>query len=441
MSRWTPILPPASALARRATESAMAVVEALSCDEAPPPGWREWRYCQEALLYGYLARLGDDDRWRNRALERLNDAITGTSNGGRVPSLALHGGLCGMGWVVEHLSHALADSTACEDGSGLGEPPEDDEDAIDDIDAAVLQRLEKEPWRKQYDLISGLVGFGVYFLERLPLESAEHGIVAVLDQLEGRSQRTKDGITWETVPELLPDWQRELCPNGYYNLGAAHGIPGVIYFLSEVVAAEICVPRAGQLLDATIQWLIAQRRPDGSLSWFSSWIADGRSTDSRLAWCYGDLGILAVLLHAARRARRDDWREFSHGLLDHCVAWSFERSGIKDAGLCHGAAGVAHIFNRIYQHEGHAGSRDAAVAWFERTLSMRQPGVGYGGFQMYHPSETPVWKSDPAFLDGSTGVALALLAATTSVEPNWDRMLLLSGRDWSERVRNIAAMR
>ena len=36
------------------------------------------------------------------------------------------------------------------------------------------------------------------------------------------------------------------------------------------------------------------------------------------------------------------------------------------------------------------------------------------------------WADDPGFLGGSAGIALALLAAATPVEPAWDRVLLLS---------------
>jgi hypothetical protein len=34
------------------------------------------------------------------------------------------------------------------------------------------------------------------------------------------------------------------------------------------------------------------------------------------------------------------------------------------------------------------------------------------------------WQDDPGFLTGAAGVGLALLAATTPVEPAWDRLLL-----------------
>ena len=38
----------------------------------------------------------------------------------------------------------------------------------------------------------------------------------------------------------------------------------------------------------------------------------------------------------------------------------------------------------------------------------------------------PTWVDDAGLLTGAAGIALALLAAATPVEPAWDRMLLTS---------------
>jgi lantibiotic biosynthesis protein len=285
-------------------------------------------------------------------------------------------------------------------------------------------------------LISGLVGFGTYFLERLPRESAAKGVRAVFAHLENLSERVNGTATWYSGPELLPEWQREQCPNGYYNLGVAHGIPGIIHFLSEVTATDIVdQARSHELLAGAVDWLFAQQRPKGSQSRFASWISPGeKSRDSRMAWCYGDLGIVSVLLQVAHRTGRRDWRGFAEELLNHCLAWPPDQTGIADAPLCHGAAGVAHIFNRIYQTEGDRRCLDAALLWYQRAMAFRQTGTGVGGFSSLtrpDPSAPPVWEASPAFLDGAGGVALAFLAAVTSIEPSWDRMLLLSGTTFS----------
>lgn len=438
---WAPILLPESPIAVLAWDSIDAIAQAVMARDYKPTtqgNLRENNYYEEALLYGYLAVARHDLEWANRATERLNLAIERVAENGGY--LGLYGGITGLGWTVEHVSRLFeqiaAGDRSDEDENQAAESAPDEmpeEDLNADVDAIVIRNLPHISASSPYDLISGLVGFGVYFLERLPKQSAMEGVNAILDQLERLSQQTNDGITWHSGPELLPDWQRQQCPGGYYNLGVAHGIPGIIHFLSEVSASPVARSnRSYQLLDGAVRWLIAQARPSGLASRFSSWIVPGEEpTDSRMAWCYGDLGILAVLLQAARRADRLDWRQFADELLDHCLAWPMEKAGIGDAPLCHGAAGVAHIFNRIYQAEGDRRCLAAAMQWYERTLTMRQLGSGVGGYSSLtrpDPDKPIVWEPSPAFLNGAIGVALGLLAAVTPVEPAWDRMLLLSGK-------------
>jgi hypothetical protein len=101
--------------------------------------------------------------------------------------------------------------------------------------------------------------------------------------------------------------------------------------------------------------------------------------------------------------------------------------GVIDAGLCHGAAGLAHLFNRVHQASGDEALRSAARAWIGHTLDYRKPGQGSAGFLIYGPRpESPRelgWIADDSFLAGTAGIGLALLAAITPVEPRWDRVL------------------
>src|SRR5262249_35842253 len=104
-----------------------------------------------------------------------------------------------------------------------------------------------------------------------------------------------------------------------------------------------------------------------------------------------------------------------------------DQAGVVDAGLCHGAAGLGHLFNRLAQASKEARLIDAARFWFEQTLAMSRPGQGVGGFQAWGPAPNGelAWWADPSFLTGAAGIGLALLAAATDVEPCWDRVLLL----------------
>ena len=201
----------------------------------------------------------------------------------------------GVAWATAHVQKQLGDA--------------EEESAYRAVDEALLAHLNESPWRNDYDLISGLIGFGVYALERLPHPMGFEMLERVVDRLDETAERNAEGITWLTRPELLPPWQRELSPNGYYNLGLAHGVPGVIALLGQACAAGIARAQVEPLLEGAIDWLLAQRLPaSGAHSIFPSWVGPCNGREGcRLAWCYGDAGIAAALLSAARCAREPSW--------------------------------------------------------------------------------------------------------------------------------------
>jgi hypothetical protein len=297
----------------------------------------------------------------------------------------------------------------------------------------VLQRLvSRRRWRGDYDLIVGLVGLGVYALERLPSPSATSCLEGVVDRLEELSVRRGVGITWHTAPRLLPPIQLEKSPRGYYNLGLAHGVPGVIAFLGAVCAAGVRRGKARKLLAGAVSWLLAQKFTDRPGASFPPWITLGvvPTESARSAWCYGDPGVAAALFWASRSVGETAWEKEAVGIAQAAAQRPFPETRVLDATLCHGAAGLAHLFNRISQATDDEVLRGAARSWFERALSFRLPGRGIGGFSLrsVRRDGTRRWLNDWGILTGASGIALALLAAATPVEPGWDRMLLLSTR-------------
>jgi len=82
----------------------------------------------------------------------------------------------------------------------------------------------------------------------------------------------------------------------------------------------------------------------------------------------------------------------------------------------------------VFQATGEERLAEAARSWYERALAFSEPGCGcgIGGFRSWATDRTGVsdWRDDPGFLEGAAGVGLALLAAASPVEPEWDRLLL-----------------
>ncbi len=320
----------------------------------------------------------------------------------------LYGGAARVAFAVGHLSAGEDADLACEM-----------------IERSLLRFLDQPT--ESYDLISGLVGIAVPVLQRIadrkPSPSSEPLARNILDQLERLAVPMDSGLAWHTPPELLPPWQRLQAPEGYTNLGLAHGIPGVVAILARYVTAGVDAPRARLLLDGAVDYLRSVAGPVAG-NRYAAWLPARPGGTCRVAWCYGDLGVAIALLSAAAATGRDDWRrdalELAHGMADR----PFELSQVIDAGLCHGAAGAAHLFNRMAQATGEPGFGRAADAWFGHTLALRRSD-GLAGFpRAQYNDGNQTWEPSADLLNGAIGVALALHAAISPIEPAWDQLLL-----------------
>jgi lantibiotic biosynthesis protein len=342
----------------------------------------------------------------DEAGQALTAAIAGISERHQP---GLYGGAARVAFAVGHLSAGEDADTACAMIEGS------------------LMRFLVQP-TESYDLISGLVGIAVPVLQRIadgnPSPSSEPLARAILDQLERLARPMDTGVAWHTPPSLLPPWQREIAPEGYINLGLAHGVPGVVAILARYLAASFEVRRVQPLLDSAVAYLRSVACPVHGRR-YHAWLPPQRPEASpRVAWCYGDLGVAVALMSAAIATGRDDWRADALDIAHGMAARSFESSQVVDAGLCHGASGVAHLFNRLSQAAGDAELARAADDWFAHTLALRRS-EPVAGFPRAAPEDGVMrWEAASDLLTGATGVALALHAAISPIEPAWDQLLL-----------------
>lgn len=360
-----------------------------------------------ALFFGYFERAGFSTSRGPMAVRMLNRAEAGVAETHLGPGV--FSGFTGVAWTSALLrGHGAAG-----------------------VERALLGHVTRFPSNGRFDLVGGLVGFGAYALERLPNPRAMELVAAVMDRLVERAERVDGGITWLTrFPRGHPHAAR--FPNGTYDLGLAHGVPGVIAFLAAAHELGVGGQRAEDLLRGAVAWTLAQELPATSASRFPAMFGPGEPGGSaRTAWCYGDPGVAAALLAAADALEDGELRRKALSWAVDAAGRSVEASGVVDAGLCHGSAGLAHVFACLHARTGHLALRDAATAWARWTLEHRRPGRGIAGFLSWEsapPRRELAWRPAPGFLTGAVGIGLALLAAATDLEPAWDRLLLLSAR-------------
>ncbi|HEX3530412.1 MAG TPA: lanthionine synthetase C family protein [Thermoanaerobaculia bacterium] len=360
-------------------------------------------YAGIALFFAYLHLISARRDDRDFAMEILDRAIEGVVETVAAPSL--YAGFCGVGWVIEHLRDLIPHARFS--GARM-------------LARELNDELQGKDWDRSFDLLHGIVGIGVYGLERQPEEGAAEWLAAVIGRLATTAERSPAGAAWRV---------RQDVPYGAYDLGVAHGQAGAIAFLGAAYAAGAAPAQARKLARRSISWLLAHKLPAGASSIFPrSFDPLGAAQPSRLAWCSGDLGIAVALLSAARHTGQRTWEGEALALARHSAARREELEGTRDACLCHGTAGIAHLFNRLFHATGEPAFDDAARFWIERTFILRRPGEGIAGFPSWglSPRGEPGWRSEPGFLHGAAGVGLALLAAVSPVEPAWDRVMLLS---------------
>ncbi|MEN3266835.1 lanthionine synthetase C family protein [Pseudonocardia sp.] len=416
-SCWRPIL--SGTTAQQALQAVGAIADSLTSISSPP-GQRDPSLGKGqsglALLYTWLARTGRTPQAEVLARQCLDRAVEAVST--QAMNASLWGGFTGVAWAAELVDRLL-------------DAEEDDRsEAVDDALLRLLSRADR--WPAPYDLVVGLTGVGVYALQRYPRPVAIECLRRVVELLHECARHDEHGLYWWTPPtEILDQEDRKLYPSGRVDLGVAHGVAGPIALLGSICGAGAELATARPLLDGAVRWLLAHSVATEAGPTFPVWVAPSfQPSPARCAWCYGDPGIAAALLMAARGVDDAGWEQAAVALACRAAERPASETGVVNASFCHGAAGLAHLYNRMYQATGEPKLGRAALYWLERTLDFYRLAKDNGGSWVrgsWDPGQRERWTwTGIDVVDGAAGVALVLLAAATSVEPTWDGMFLVS---------------
>jgi len=365
-----------------------------------------------ALLHIERARAGHGDpatahAWMSVA---ARDALSAG------PNATLYFGTPALAFVT----HAAADR------------PEKYARALADLDAHVVTltrrrlaaahaRLDRgePPPLAEFDLIRGLAGLGSYHLHRHPDHAVTSDVLAYLVRLTKPIAGRDDE---------LPGWWTEVSPNGaespdfpggHGNHGMSHGIAAPLALLSLALRHEVAVPGHTDAIARICGWLDAWQQDHPAGVWWPGYLTreqvrHGRLDPSRRhrpSWCYGTPGV-ARALQLAGLATGDTARQrTAEAAMLGCLRDPGQLDRLTDTGLCHGTAGVLQTACRM---AADAATPDLAAELPDLTARLL--------------TQLPDEIDDPEFLDGATGVALALHTAGTGTGPlsGWDACLLLA---------------
>lgn len=282
----------------------------------------------------------------------------------------------------------------------------------------IVLNMRHDIQQKYYDFMHGALGIGLYFLKR---KTNQEYIYELIDFLYLTAEK-------DTKRQIFK-WESKINPEDNligYNLALSHGISSIIIFLSRVIRSGIINDKIREMLNGAVNFVLSNQKDCTQLgSFFPSYVLkDSPKEDfkSRLGWCYGDLGVGIALLQSGNAMNQIEWKEKGiEVLLQSTYRRSFDQTMVNEAGICHGSAGIAMIYRRMFFETDCDQFKNAISYWIQQTLDYSKFEDGLVGYKTF---ENKRWKCDFSLLTGISGIGLTLLSYIDKTVHDWDELFL-----------------
>lgn len=362
-----------------------------------------------ALFHFNYGDFTNNDDHINKGIEIITEVFDRIQKGYNHPTFC--DGIAGACWTLELLK--------------AEKKIELEEDIItEEVDIFLYNKMKEFIAKNDFDFLHGAIGIGFYFLKRYEnypqKKRYKKYLDFLLDELSNKSIETKGLIYWESTI-ISGEYIAQGC-----NLGLAHGIPSIINFLSRLSKIDAFSSNALRLLKPACDYMLSLKHQDPKFSSsFPNWIETDKENEqfnSRLAWCYGDLGI-GITIYRAGLVLND--KELIDESIDIMMKSTKRRditeAGIKDAGVCHGAYGLMLIYNDFYNKTKIREFKETAEYWANEALNL---GSHKDGFAGYKEHQSPVFKPSSTLLGGISGIGLTILDFL-EYQSKWSEALLI----------------
>ena len=206
-----------------------------------------------------------------------------------------------------------------------------------------------------------------------------------------------------------------------YNLGMAHGIPGVVAALSLICLQGKGSSEGISVLRKLSQFLFdIQQRTRGKL--LPGEIDVLKNTEkplysTRCAWCYGNPGFAMSLKLASEALNSKKLKKIQKELIDDMQNSPFKQWKISSPMICHGYSGVLEILLRLKNYQ--------VIEEFD-LINKILGAINLEKRYCFENNNFGNEKDICGFLEGSTGIFLTLINLLTENEAFWDQVLLIS---------------
>ncbi|SHL16976.1 Lanthionine synthetase C-like protein [Chitinophaga jiangningensis] len=358
-----------------------------------------------ALFYYHMYHHFGDEQYRNRAAAILEEAMEEINKG--IRSYTYCDGLAGYAYLLNYLQQKdFIDNSIT--------------DFLIQCDEILYSVFGRMQLKSNTDLLHGSLGLAAYFLDRY-----QSGAVALSSIREiGEAIR----LSLDKVVHDRQAPQEEV----YVNCGMAHGIVSMILFLVKYHPLADNQDAVSASLKAGVDCLLQFKSTDpASISLYPSIVkvnAVGIDTTYNipLGWCYGDIIVSIGLYRAGSLLQDNDLLREAECLALAAAKRNTPRTAlVHDACLCHGGAGLAHMYKKWYRFTGNEIFNASYHLWMDKTLELSNHPDGIGGFKKYNGGP---FVQMAGILDGAAGMGLVLMdyLQGDQEDNDWDRVLFLA---------------
>ena len=390
---------------RRVTEIAECIYKEMKTNPYHTAQGLFGDYFGVLLFLYYYADFTKEKKYTLLAEQVLNKLLTQLES--NIPGFSYAGGYAGIFYLFRFLQEKKFISVDFLDSEEI-------------IENYLIKQARHCMQINDYDYLHGSLGVALYFLRKNPDHPFLREFIEFI-YYTAEKEALNHTVKWKTP------YGRERVYD--YHLSLSHGMTSMALFLCRLLKSESfseskdCVT----MLEGCVNYILLQEIDHTRyVSYFPNTSLENNPSpvQSRLAWCFGDLGIAWALWQAGIAVNKRQWQDKAIEIMEHAtrrVNW--EQTLVNDCGLCHGSAGVAMLFRRFYLETREQIFYNAWVHWLDFTLNFKRFDDGLAGFKTVELQE---WKDDMSLLTGISGIGLSLLSFIRDDLQELDELFLLS---------------
>ncbi|GHU72997.1 hypothetical protein FACS189413_16860 [Bacteroidia bacterium] len=351
-----------------------------------------------SLFLFYYARYAENEEIENKAMDFLIDSVRQID---RYFYHSYFSGISGLCWTIDHL---------CNNGF----IHLDNREIFKQFDNILCQSVLQDIRRDNFDFLHGGIGTLIYLLKRISNPIVKQNVEQVIMMLNEKKIQCGNLCFWNFYNISNNEYER--------NISISHGQSSILVFLCKCYLLGIEKNIVKSIAQMCVNYILDQEYLDARVgSFFPNKINEHSSPHkSRMGWCYGDLGIAIALWHYSRVFKDEEIEaKVIEILLFAAKRRDLALNGVIDGSLCHGCAGLAIIFRRMFYHTNIKAFYEAATYWIEQTLLMSKFPDGLIGYKANG--------KDISYnlLTGVSGIGLSILTFLEKKDLYWDECLLL----------------